>query len=168
MGGRLRSRDDILACATRKALLDAIRASPGVGATDLGRRFGFTRNGVMHHVDVLGRLGLVHVVRCNGKAFLFPPGAAPAARPARLARAYERARPLLEGLARAPEGLTRESMHELLGEDAPRRSRNHLIGRLVALGVVRSAGEGDRFVLAGEDRGNARQEPISTRAGSMA
>ena len=127
--------DRILDSPSRRAILDAVRASPGLSMSSLKRQTGYSWGLLYHHTHLLQRSGHVATQLVGRRRVLFP-AEAPVA-DARLA-----AHVLLEGetlraVARTIAGHPGSSMAEVIRASSvsPRAAYYH-VRRLLDMGLV--------------------------------
>lgn len=143
---RLRQEKEILTSATRQAVLEAVRAQPGVRVAALARSLDMGRNALLHHLDILERARLVKTRREGHTVTVFPAGTQP---PPRFdLQSHPICRQVIRALARSPDGLTRSELRDLSPEVAE-RTLNYNIRRLQDAGLltVRGVGRSTRLLL---------------------
>lgn len=136
---RLRQEKEILTSSKRQAVLEAVRAQPGLRVAVLARTLDIGRNALLHHLDILERARLVKTKREGHTVSVFPAGVQP---PPRFdLQSHPVCREVLRALARSPEGLTRTELRQW-APDVAERTLNYNIRRLQEAGLVASRGDG--------------------------
>lgn len=129
---RLQSTEEAIRHPVRKAILNAIHASPGIGLAQLMAATGITRSAVIYHVRLLERLRLVRVTGQGRRWRVVPAGMGTDAHTQVPVTASER---VLAFLHLHPTGVRRDHLGAMLG--LPVRTRNHVLRALQGAGSIR-------------------------------
>lgn len=154
---RFANKSDALRNPRRLEILGIVAAQPGVSPSDVATRMGVTRNAVMHHAYIMQEHGIIQIAVRSHQTFLLPVGAA--SEKALMLRS-KAAVCAIEALRASPAGLTRAELASRMGAIA-KRTRNHSIAKLVALGIVDQATRGVDEVLVLRDAHGAGQRSSS-------
>jgi len=146
------AKDDLEDHPVRAAILDVVRAEPGIHDVELSRRLGKGRGAVRHHLGLLTAASLVRKESARGHVGYFPRDADADVRAATMALRSATARRLLETVAAQP-GRNVTHLAEDLGVSDT--SVKYHLKRLQRVGLV--------AVEGGRPRTSVRARPLARR-----
>lgn len=134
---RFRHDPERLLSPPRRLIMELVKTKPQTEVAEVQKVLDVTRNGAIYHLRQLERAGMLKINREGPRRYVTARGAPAVSRgQPSVVKRHPRAHHLLETVAAAgSEGVTRSHLHSIHA-NVPKRTRNYLISKLIASGLL--------------------------------